>query len=44
MTLRTTTLVDGLAFLEGPRWRDGRLFFSDMHRDRVMAVDPGGRL
>ena len=44
MDARTTILVDGLAFAEGPRWRDGRLFFSDMHRDRVMAVDPDGRL
>ena len=44
MDRSTTTLVDGLAFAEGPRWHDGRLFFSDMHRDRVMAVDADGRL
>ena len=36
-------LLDGLAFPEGPRWRDGRLWFSDMHYHRVVAVDPDGR-
>ena len=36
------TLLDGLAFPEGPRWRDGRLWFSDMHAHRVMAVDLNG--
>jgi sugar lactone lactonase YvrE len=36
-------LLDGLAFGEGPRWHDGRLFFSDMHAHRVMAVDLEGR-
>lgn len=33
-------LVDGLAFPEGPRWHDGRLWFSDMHAHVVQAVDP----
>ena len=36
-------LVDGLAFPEGPRWRDGRLWFSDMHHHVVMTVDPDGK-
>jgi sugar lactone lactonase YvrE len=36
-------VVDGLAFAESPRWHDGRLWFSDMHAERVMAVDPHGR-
>jgi len=35
-------LIDGLHFPEGPRWHDGRLWFSDMHGHRVMAVDPAG--
>jgi sugar lactone lactonase YvrE len=39
-TLRT--VLDGLAFGEGPRWRDGRLFFSDMHAHEVVAVTPDG--
>ena len=36
------TLLDGLAFPEGPRWNEGRLWFSDMHRDRVIALDLDG--
>ena len=35
-------LADGFAFLEGPRWRDGLLWFSDMHADRVQTIDGGG--
>ena len=37
-----TVVLDGLAFPEGPRWHDGRLFFSDQHDRRVIAVDAGG--
>ena len=29
----------GLAFGEGPRWRDGRLYVSDMHGHDVLAID-----
>ncbi len=35
-------LIDGLTFPEGPRWRDGRLWFSDFYSHSVVAVDPGG--
>ena len=35
-------LLDDLVFPEGPRWRDGRLWFSDMHAQEVVAVTPGG--
>jgi sugar lactone lactonase YvrE len=38
------TLIEGLAFPEGPRWHDGRLFFSDQHAHQVLAVDAAGRL
>jgi sugar lactone lactonase YvrE len=38
----TEVLLDGLAFPEGPRWHDGRLFLSDMHGQRVIAVDERG--
>jgi len=38
-----TTLISGLAFPEGPRWRDGRLYFSDQLAHRVVAVDLEGR-
>ncbi|MCH7478364.1 MAG: SMP-30/gluconolactonase/LRE family protein [SAR324 cluster bacterium] len=37
------TLLEGLTFPEGPRWRDGRLWFSDFYSHRVIAVDPEGR-
>jgi sugar lactone lactonase YvrE len=36
------TLLDGLAFPEGPRWRDGELYFSDMHFHEVVAMTPSG--
>jgi sugar lactone lactonase YvrE len=36
------TVLDGLAFPEGPRWRDGRLWFSDMHAHEVVAMTPDG--
>jgi sugar lactone lactonase YvrE len=36
------TVLDGLAFAEGPRWRDGRLWFSDMHAHEVIAMTPDG--
>lgn len=42
-TLRTRTLIDDLAFAEGPRWHAGRLFISDMHSQTVLAVDLDGR-
>ena len=35
-------LLGGLRFSEGPRWRDGKLWFSDMWGYQVMTVDPGG--
>lgn len=40
---RTRVLVDDLRFPEGPRWHDGRLWFSDMHARQVIAVDLEGR-
>ena len=35
-------LLDGLAFPEGPRWHDGRLWFSDVLSAEVLAVDLEG--
>jgi sugar lactone lactonase YvrE len=43
MTTRTSVLLDDLTFPEGPRWRDGKLWFSDMHDGVVRSVDPEGR-
>ena len=37
------TLIPGLAFPEGPRWHDGRLWFSDIHGLDIIASDLGGR-
>jgi sugar lactone lactonase YvrE len=42
MTLATTRLLDDLTFAEGPRWRDGKLWFSDMHDQVVRTVDAAG--
>ena len=42
--MNTTVLVTDLCFAEGPRWRDGRLYFSDFYRHEVLAVDPAGAL
>lgn len=42
MVLENRILLDGLAFGEGPRWHDGRLWFSDMHAYQVMTVDLSG--
>ena len=36
-------LLDNLAFGEGPRWHDGKLYYSDMHAHTVNAVDLQGR-
>ncbi|MGY2130377.1 SMP-30/gluconolactonase/LRE family protein [Blastococcus sp. SYSU DS0617] len=44
MTAETTTLADGLGFPEGPRWHDGRLWFSDFHDRRVRTLTPAGDL
>lgn len=41
-TRSTELLIDDLAFPEGPRWRAGRLWFSDMHDGVVKTVTPSG--
>ena len=35
-------VLDGLVFPEGPRWHEGRLWFSDMHAREVVTVTPDG--
>lgn len=42
--LELTTLVDGLAFGEGPRWHAGRLWFSDIADHQVKALDADGKV
>ncbi|WP_433608950.1 SMP-30/gluconolactonase/LRE family protein [Prescottella agglutinans] len=34
------TIASGLAFPECPRWREGRLWFSDIYRGVVVRLDP----
>ncbi len=36
------SLLKGLIFPEGPRWHDGKLWFSDMHALKVRTVDLNG--
>ena len=43
MTMELTPILDGLAFGEGPRWRDGLLWFSDFYRHEVATVTPDGQ-
>ena len=38
----THLLLDNLCFAEGPRWHKDRLWFSDMHDHKVIAVDDSG--
>ncbi|MBU2643704.1 SMP-30/gluconolactonase/LRE family protein [bacterium] len=44
MTKKTDTLVSGLGFPEGPRWRDDKLWFSDFRTRKLMTVDLDGHL
>jgi sugar lactone lactonase YvrE len=43
MDSKAEILLDGLAFPEGPRWHEGRLWFSDMHDLRVRTLDLSGK-
>src|SRR5205807_2554757 len=40
----TELFLEGLAFGEGPRWHDGRLWFSDFYRHAVFAADEDGKV
>lgn len=41
---KASVLAEGLYFGEGPRWHDGRLWFSDFHDHAVKSVDASGTL
>ncbi len=46
-TRSSTMLVDhthGLKFTESPRWHDGKLWFLDIHDQRIKTADLDGRL
>ena len=36
------TLMDGLTFGEGPRWHDGKFYFSDFYSHKVFSLDMEG--
>ncbi|MCF8570160.1 SMP-30/gluconolactonase/LRE family protein [Gordonia sp. HY002] len=36
-----TTVLDGRAFLECPRWREGRLWVSDLYAHEVLSIGDG---
>ena len=38
------TIAEGYSFTEGPRWHDGRFYFSDFYTHRVLAVDGEGNI
>lgn len=42
MTRQLTVVLDKLSFLEGPRFRDGRLWISDFYTHRVLSCRPDG--
>lgn len=42
MSRQVTLLAKGFSLLEGPRWRDGRLYASDFYTHRVLAFAPDG--
>ncbi|MET0532630.1 MAG: SMP-30/gluconolactonase/LRE family protein [Steroidobacter sp.] len=37
-------VATGFKFTEGPLWRQGRLWFSDLRDDKVLAVSPEGKV
>jgi sugar lactone lactonase YvrE len=41
--MKLEPLLTGLSFGEGPRWRDGSLYFSDFYVHQVRTVDESGR-
>jgi len=41
-TTELRPVLRDLTFTEGPRWHQGRLWFSDFYTHRVIAVDPAG--
>lgn len=44
MARSTQVLAEGIYFGEGPRWRDGRLWFSDFYAQAVKSVSLAGDL
>ena len=41
---RIERVATGFGFNEGPMWRQGRLWFSDLGKDHMYALSPGGKV
>ncbi|WP_293974328.1 SMP-30/gluconolactonase/LRE family protein [Sphingomonas sp.] len=41
---RIERVATGFVFTEGPMWKSGRLWFSDVNGDKLRAVDPSGKV
>ncbi|MGF6958641.1 SMP-30/gluconolactonase/LRE family protein [Paraburkholderia youngii] len=41
-TYNAAHIADGFSFIEGPRWRDDRLYVSDMFNSRVLEIYDSG--
>ena len=39
MQVEWTTVIDGIDFGEGPRWHEGRLWFSDFYQQTISSVE-----
>lgn len=37
-------VATGFQFIEGPMWREGRLWFSDLTGNKILAVSPDGKV
>ena len=37
-------VATGFVFTEGPMWRQGRLWFSDLQKDQMLTVTPAGKV
>jgi sugar lactone lactonase YvrE len=42
MSRAASVLCEGIYFGEGPRWREGRLWFSDFFAKAVKSASPAG--
>ena len=42
MIKKTSTLMEGLTFGEGPRWHEGKFYFSDFYSHKVFSLDTDG--
>ena len=41
---RVERVATGFVFTEGPMWRQGKLWFSDVQKDQMLSVTPAGKV